>query len=170
MARYLGNATMRRGVTALTLILLLIAWGCGPPRLLREKLDPPKVSLRGVGLMKPSTQGLPLLVLLEVHNPNPLEITLLGYDYEVWLEGRSMAKGASSERVTLPARGEALVEVPVMLNLAALPALLPRLLNREKFSYEVAGGFRLPETLGFRVPFRFRGETTPKEGLERLRR
>jgi hypothetical protein len=142
--------------------------GCGVRQLTRGELLPPEVRLKGLGLQPPGKQGWPLICVLAVTNPNPRSITVLGYDYQVWVEGRSLAQGTSGERITLPAQGEATVEVPVLLKLKTLPGLLPKLLQEEQLTVEIAGGLRLPQTLGFRVPFRFREKLTPQQGLEHL--
>jgi hypothetical protein len=146
----------------------LQVWGCGVRQLAKGELLPPEVRLKALGLQPPGNQGWPLTLVLAVDNPNPMTIKVLGYDYEVWVEGQSVAKGAADRAVILPARGETAVEVPVILKLRNLPALLPKVLQDEKLTVEIAGGLRLPQTLGFRVPFRFRERLNPKEGLEHL--
>jgi hypothetical protein len=91
----------------------------------------------------------------------------------LWLEGQSVARGASREPVNLPAGGQTVARVPILVKLPALMGLLPLLLQPEPppISYQVAGGFRLAELMGglVRVPFRFRGQVTPTEGLNLLR-
>jgi LEA14-like dessication related protein len=83
--------------------------------------------------------------------------------------GQSVAQGVGNQPVILPARGETTVTVPVVLRLRNIPGLLPNLLQGKKIPVEIAGGLRLPQTLGFRVPFRFREELTPQEGLEEIK-
>lgn len=151
------------------LVVCLTPFGCGVRQLAKGELLPPEVRLKGLGLQPPGKQGWPLICVLAVENPNPKTITVLGYDYQVWVEGQSLAKGTSEGRITLPAQGETTVEVPVLLKLKTLPGLLPKLLQEEQLTVEIAGGLRLPQTLGFRVPFRFREKLSPKEGLEHLR-
>jgi hypothetical protein len=146
----------------------LAAWGCGVRQLTRGELMPPEVRLKGLGLQPPTNQGWPLTLVLAVQNPNSRSITVLGYDYEVWAAGQSVAKGVGNQPVTLPAQGETTVTVPVLLRLRNIPGLLPNLLQNKKIPVEIAGGLRLPQTLGFRVPFRFREQLTPQEGLEQL--
>lgn len=162
----------RRFFTAAWLFLLmtgLAALGCGVEDLKREVVKPPKVNLKAVGLKSPTVQGLPLICVLEVENPNPVTVKILGYDYEVWMEKRSVAQGESSQPFTLPARGETVVEVPVLLKLRALPGLVPQALKEGKLAYKITGGLRLPQTLGLRVPFRFTGDITADQGLNHLR-
>ena len=146
----------------------LTVCGCGVRQLARGELQPPEVRFKGLVLQRPTNQGWPLTLVLAVENPNPATITVLGYDYEVWAAGQSVAKGVENQPVTLPARGETTVTVPVLLKLRTLPSLLPNLLQEKKIPVEIAGGLRLPQTLGFRVPFRFREELSPREGLEQI--
>jgi hypothetical protein len=152
----------------LVIIGLMMISGCGVRQLARGELLPPEVRFKGLGLQPPTHQGLPLTLVLTLENPNPTTITVLGYDYEVRVAGQSVAKGVGNQPVTLPARGETTVTVPVVLRLRNIPGLLPNLLQEKKIPVEIAGGLRLPQTLGFRVPFRFREELTPQEGLEQI--
>jgi LEA14-like dessication related protein len=147
---------------------LVMISGCGIRQLAKGELVPPEVRFKGMGLQPPTIQGLPLTLVLALENPNPTTITVLGYDYEVRVAGQSVAKGVGNQPVTLPARGETTVTVPVVLRLRNIPGLLPNLLQEKKIPVEIAGGLRLPQTLGFRVPFRFREELTPQEGLEQI--
>jgi hypothetical protein len=153
----------------LVIIGLMMISGCGVRQLARGELLPPEVRFKGLGLQPPTHQGLPLTLVLTLENPNPTTITVLGYDYEVRVAGQSVAKGVGNQPVTLPARGETTVTVPVVLRLRNIPGLLPNLLQEKKIPVEIAGGLRLPQTLGFRVPFRFREELTPQEGLEEIK-
>jgi LEA14-like dessication related protein len=153
----------------LAVLVGLMLSGCGVRQLARGELVPPEVRFKGLGLQPPTNQGLPLTLVLALENPNPTTITVLGYDYEVRVAGQSVAKGVGNQPVTLPARGETTVTVPVLLKLRALPGLLPCLLQEQKVPVEISGGLRLPQTLGFRVPFRFREELTPQEGLEQIK-
>jgi len=158
---------------ALGLLLLLLLPGCGVRQLVQGEIEPPNVKWQGLTIGRPTSQGWPLTVNLLLTNPNARSLDLQGYDYELWLEGRSVAQGASSEPVNLPPRGEAVARVPILVKLPALMGLLPALLQPEPppLAYQVKGGFRLPEVLGglIRVPFQFKGQMTPKEGMELLR-
>jgi LEA14-like dessication related protein len=158
---------------ALGLGLLAAAslWGCGVRELARGEIQPPKVTVQGVTLSVPTAQGWPLSCSLLLENPNPRPLTLLGYDYDLAVEGRSVAQGASSEAVTLPALGQTVVEFPVLVKMPALMGLAPSLLRPEqKLRYQISGGVRLASLLGgLRVPFRFQGDMKPKEAMEHFR-
>ncbi len=145
--------------------------GCGVRQLARGEIQPPRVTLKAVTLSLPTAAGWPLSCALQLDNPNPQALTLLGYDYDLWLEGRSVAQGASGEAVTLPALGQAVVEFPIFLKMPAVVGLMPSILRpQQKLHYQISGGVRLASLLGgLRVPFKFQGELKTKEALEHLR-
>jgi LEA14-like dessication related protein len=151
---------------------LLASTGCGVRQLARVgELKPPKVTVQAVGFGVPHKGGWPVSLTLILDNPNPQTISILGYDYELWLQGRSAVQGGSQEPVSLPALGQTVVTVPMVVKLPVLLGLWPALLKpEEKLHYQVAGGVGLPLLLGgIRVPFRFQGEAAPKGMGELLR-
>lgn len=157
----------------LALMLLTTMPACGVRQLAQGEIQPPKVNFQGIAFGRPSRGGWPLAVTLLLTNPNDQTLDLKGYDYELWLEGKSVAQGASDAPVSLPPRGQTVAQVPILVKLPAVLELLPVLLRPEPppLHYQVAGGFRLAEVLGglVRIPFRFQGQVTPKEGLAALR-
>jgi len=164
-----------RATAFLKLMLLLTAVatlrGCGLGQLARGEIKPPHVTLQAVTLTLPHAGVWKITCTLGLRNPNPEDLRVLGYDCELWLEGRSVGQGASQEEMTLPALGQAVVQVPIFLKLPALMKLVPSLLTPEKkIPYQIAGGVRLASLLmGLRVPFRFAGEITPEQGLDFLK-
>jgi LEA14-like dessication related protein len=144
--------------------------GCGIRDLATGKVVPPEVAFQGLTVYPPDSQCWPLSARLRLTNPNPEPMRILGYDYEISVEGSDLVQGESSTAITLPAGGESLVEVPILLKLNTVPRALKALLLQDKLKYELSGGFRLASVLGgMKVPFRFRGVITRQEGLERLR-
>ncbi|HZE21198.1 MAG TPA: LEA type 2 family protein [Desulfobaccales bacterium] len=155
------------------LLMLFSLPACGVQQLARGDIQAPKVKFQGLALGQPTSQGWPLTVSLLLTNPNSQPLDLQGYDYELWLEGRKVAQGASREPVNLPPGGQTVARVPILVKLPALMGLAPMLLQPEPppISYQVAGGFRLAELMGglVRVPFRFQGRVTPTQGLNLMR-
>jgi LEA14-like dessication related protein len=146
------------------------AFGCGVPQVMRGEVLPPEVSFQGMQLGMPTEQGWPVAATLQLTNPNPQPLDILGYDYDLWLEGRSVAQGYSRERIYLPPQGQAEVQFPIFVKLPAVMGLAPVVLQRDRINYQISGGFRLASLLGgFRVPFSFRGQTTREEGMELMR-
>jgi LEA14-like dessication related protein len=159
-------------VIQLYLIIILVASSCGVRDLATGRIAPPKVAFQGLSIYPPESQCWPLSARLQLTNPNPEPLRITGYDYELSVEGAELVQGESVDAITLPANGESLVEVPILLKLKAVPKTLKTFLLQERLKYELSGGFRLDSVMGgfLRVPFRFRGEITRQEGLERLRK
>jgi LEA14-like dessication related protein len=158
---------------ALALVVLVALPACGVRQLAQGEIQPPKVNFQGLALGQPTSQGWPVAVTLLLTNPNDQALDLKGYDCELWLEGKSVAQADSAAPVNLPAHGQTVAQVPILVKLPAVMGLLPVLLAPQPppLHYRVAGGFRLGALLGglIRVPFQFQGQVTPQQGLDFLR-
>jgi LEA14-like dessication related protein len=161
----------RHGLLAVLLVLALA--GCGVQRLAKGEIKPPKVTLEGLTLGAPTGAGWPVFAKLRLHNPNPEDLSILGYDYMLWLEGQPVAQGVSQGQVQLPALGETVTEFPILVNLKAALRLLRQALQNQprQLHYRLTGGIRLSPVLAglIRVPFTFQGDVSTKEGLDFLR-
>ncbi|MCL6622226.1 MAG: LEA type 2 family protein [Syntrophobacterales bacterium] len=148
--------------------LLLAHGGCGVQQLARGDFEAPRVEVEGVTVGLPQGGRLPVFAVLRLTNPNPAPLDVHGYDYDLWLEGRSVARGAGSRPVHLPPFGQARVEFPVLVDLPAALNLAPRLLDRQKVHYRLSGGIRLGQVMAglIRVPFQFQGQAGLEEGRE----
>ena len=169
---------LRSQALGLGLLMLMLLPACGVRQLTQGEIQPPEVSFQGLTLGRPTSRGWPLSVALLLTNPNPQPLNLLGYDYQLWIEGKSVATGVSRQAVNLPPRGQTLAEVPIMVQLPAVMELLPQFLpmlqksqQQRQFHYQIAGSFRLASVLGgiIPIPFRFQGEASPQEGLNFLK-
>jgi len=158
----------------LGLMLLTTILACGVQQLAKGELEPPKVTFQGLKIYQPTARGWPLGARLLLENPNSQSLNLLGYNYQLWIEGRSVAQGVSQQAVNLPALGQTVTEFPMVVQLPALMELLPLFLPQEqqqrKLHYQIAGSFRLASVLGgiIPIPFKFQGEASPQEGKDFL--
>ena len=92
----------------------------------RGEIQAPKVTYQGLKIYQPTAQGWPLGATLLLDNPNNQALNLLGYNYELWIEGKSVAQGTSQQAVNLPAMGQTVTELPIMVQLpAAIGVLAP---------------------------------------------
>ena len=159
----------------LALMLLATMPACGVRQLARGEIQPPKVTFQGLKIYQPTARGWPLGARLLLENPNSQAVNLLGYDYQLWIEGKSVAQGVSQQAVNLPALGQTVTEVPIVVQLPALMELLPRFLPQQqqprKLHYQIAGSFRLASVMGgiIPIPFKFQGQASPEEGMDFLR-
>lgn len=74
---------------------------------------PPKVSLIGVRPLNLSLTKQKLAFKLKVVNPNRFDLPMESLQFAASFAGQEIAKGSSDKPVTLPARGEAELEVTV---------------------------------------------------------
>ena len=162
----------------LALMVLSAMPACGVRQLARGEIQPPKVSFQGLTIYPPKARGLPLGARLLLENPNPEALNLLGYDYELWIEGKNVAQGESRQAVNLPPLGQTVAEVPITVKLPVLleiwPQFIPLLQKSEpqrRFRYQIAGSFRLASVMGgiIPIPFKFQGESSLREGMNFLR-
>lgn len=167
------------------LTALVIVPGCGVQQLqqmARGEIQAPKVTYQGLKIYQPTDQGWPLGAMLHLENPNPQALDLLGYNYQLWIEGKSVAQGSSRQPVNLPPHGQTVAELPIMVQLPAVMELLPRFLPQflgqqqqqmpqRKFHYKIAGSFRMASVLGgiIPIPFSFQGDASPREGTHFLK-
>ncbi len=174
----------KRGQYLLALFLGLTALvgfaGCGVQQLSRwpgGRFRPPRSATRVSRSTNPPRRAGPWAPPCSWRNPNNQALNLVGYDYQLWIEGKSVAQGAGQQPVNLPPNGQTVAELPIMVQLPAvmelLPQFLPQFLGQQqqqmplrKFHYQIAGSFRLASVLGgiIPLPFRFQGEASPQEG------
>jgi LEA14-like dessication related protein len=170
---------LRRLWTGIFLALMLLTTmpACGVRQLARGEIQPPKVSFQGLKIYSPTPRGWPLGARLLLENPNSEPVNLLGYDYQLWIEGKSVAQGTSQQAVNLPPLGQTVAEVPIMVQLPAVMELLPQFLpmlqkqqQQRQFHYQIAGSFRLGSVMGgiIPIPFKFQGEASPQQGMDFL--
>lgn len=171
---------LRRSCPGIFLALMLLATmaACGVRQLAKGEIQPPKVTFQDLKIYQPTPRGWPLGARLLLENPNPQAVNLLGYDYQLWIEGKSVAQGTSQQAVNLPPLGQTVAEVPIMVQLPAVMELLPQVLpmlkkqqEQRQFHYQIAGSFRLASVMGgiIPIPFKFQGQASPREGMDFLR-
>jgi hypothetical protein len=170
---------LRQDCVGIFLALMLLAPipACGVRQLARGEIQPPKVTFQGLTIYHPTPRGWPLGARLLLENPNSQAVNLLGYNYELWIEGKSVAQGVSQQSVNLPPLGQTVAEVPITVQLPAVLELLPQFLPllqkpqpQRQFHYQIAGSFRLASVMGgiIPIPFKFQGEASPREGMDFL--
>ena len=171
---------LRRACLGIFLALMLLTTmpACGVRQLAKGEIQPPKVTFQDLKIYQPTARGWPLGARLLLENPNPQAVNLLGYDYQLWIEGKSVAQGVSQQAVNLPPLGQTVAEVPIMVQLPAVMELLPQFLpmlqkQQRNASFTIrspAASASLPYMGGIiPIPFKFQGEASPQEGMDFLR-
>ncbi|MDX1803963.1 MAG: LEA type 2 family protein [Alcanivorax sp.] len=82
---------------------------------------------------------------LRARNPNDRELTLKSLDYQIYLNGEKFARGLTSDSVTLPAMGDALVTTHITTSLFSSLKQLQKLQqnSNQPLQYRLVGKARV---------------------------
>lgn len=139
-----------RAMPLLWVMLALWSAGCAS---LAPRLEPPRLSVVGVDLVRGSLFEQRITARMRVQNPNDRAIAVRGVSYTLEVGGEELGRGLAGSSFTVPALGEAEFD---MLVTADLAGTVLRLLTRAR-----ADG--MPDSLTYRL----RGEVKLAEGLVR---
>ena len=146
-----------RSVTApLAVMLCMLLSAC--TTMLTSRPLAPRVAVDSVKAEKIGLTRQHLLFRLAVSNPNNFDLPLQAINFIAAVDGVELAQGLSTERVTIPANGKAMLEVHVS---TSVNKLLGRLLlaanqNRKNVAYDVRGFVKLSNWPA-RIPFNVDG-------------
>jgi LEA14-like dessication related protein len=127
----------------------------------------PEVRLQGVRVGGIGLRGGTLNVQLQVVNPNrfALRADELTYDLELAGDGSGpdwlrLAEGTFAERIEVPGRDSALVEIPITFGYENLGGAFRAVLDRGTLEYRVRGSVRVTDPVGRTIPYRHEGTVT----------
>lgn len=81
-------------------------------------LERPRVTIAGLDDLDVRGFEMRLTVKLRVDNPNAISIDYEGVEVRLDVQGRTVARGLNADRGSIPARGSAIVALPVTISLA----------------------------------------------------
>ncbi|MBX2825575.1 MAG: LEA type 2 family protein [Gammaproteobacteria bacterium] len=147
--------TLRAGNLILLMMFTLIFIGACAS-IPTSKPIPPKVRIVSV---KPTNLSLSKTMLdfkLRVSNPNTFDLPLRQLDFVASFAGDKIAQGVSKDAVTIPASGEAILEVAVATELSRLFGQIKNMLKAKEYdlAYGVKGTVKLanwPRAIPFNV-------------------
>jgi LEA14-like dessication related protein len=146
-----SNFSRSRRVFAVgALAALLLSAGCAG---FGSRLEPPKLSVVGVEIVRGDLFEQRFKARMRVQNPNDRSIAVRGVSYTLHIGGEELGRGLSGSSFTVPALGEAEFDMLVTVNLAGT---VMRLLERARSD-------GLPDSLSYRL----RGEVKLSEGFVR---
>lgn len=119
---------------------------------------PPTVKVLSVNALKLGLREQKLALQLQINNPNPFDLPLQTLSFVASLDATDIAQGVSTEPVTLPAKGDALlvVEVSTKLNRALGRLLLLASDPNTSVNYDIKGFVKLANW-PTRIPFNVDG-------------
>jgi len=95
-----------------------------------SKPESPTVKLLSVKPVKLGLKSQDLAFELEVTNPNAYALPLQALSFIAAIEGKEIARGFTGDRVTLPANGNAVIEILVNTSSEFHSASMATLLNK----------------------------------------
>lgn len=117
-------------------------------------VEQPKISIQNISLQEISlTQGT-AVVTLNVANPNAFPIPLKGIQYGLSLNGHPVASGDQVQDMSIGARQEMPINIPVKLDFMQLLQLAPEAMRTRSLHYDLNGAVKLPF---ISVPFQRQG-------------
>ena len=145
LARFVTNKAVTQAFTAIALaaLLPLMLQSCATTA---SMLDPeqPTVTLEKIKLLNFSFDKQKLELTLNVENPNAFSLPLNTLIFVAKLADEHIADGSSSERVTIPANGSALLNIVVTTSLSKLIRKIQSATNEgTSLDYNVKGKLTL---------------------------
>lgn len=139
---------------ALLAVLTIMVTLAGCKSVPTHKPIAPKVSIAAVKPLNLSLSGQRINFTLRVSNPNSYDLPLRSLDFIASFAGDDIAKGVSDEAVTIPAKGEALVDIEVLAGLGKLLGQIKSMAKTKEFdlNYGVKGSVKL-DNWPARIPF-----------------
>lgn len=114
----------------------------------------PTVEIQSIDIVKIGFRNQELEIKLKVNNPNSYDLPLQALAFIAAVEGAQIAQGTSNEKVTLPAEGEAIMNVQVSTRLSKLLGRLLSSANSDvaDIAYDITGFVKLANW-PTRIPF-----------------
>lgn len=136
-------------------ILFLIS-GC---TLLPSQIEKPTLHVADVRLIDAGLFEQRFMLSLRVQNPNDFDLPIEALNYELTINDKPFAQGASAKSITIPRYGSGLIEVEGISTLSTLLRQLPELQggSLKGLRYQLKGNLTL-QGFGRRVPFDQQGE------------
>jgi LEA14-like dessication related protein len=101
----------------------------------------PTLAVRHVGKAQIGVTGARLQVTFSVRNPNPEELLVERFDYELILNGRHVGHGYVSEPFPLPGFAEQRVVSDLELSFLKLPGAIHEVLEQDRVRARASGHF-----------------------------
>jgi len=118
--------------------LLVSACAVVPPR-----PDPPLVTLEAVKVLRVAESKADISLRLRLGNPNDFDLRFESIAFDVSFDGRTAVNGRSARIDTLPARGEASVDIAGRVDIGAIATALMTLGSQLPVDYVVRGSATL---------------------------
>jgi len=134
------------------LLLLTAVCGC-------VTMQSPNVTLTDLRIVDLTLLEQSYALKIRIQNPNPVALPITGMHFELDVNDAELGRGVSDQAITVPAYGEAVMEIKVVSNLARIFDQIRNLENGETqdLRYRLTGDIRVANRLG-KLPFDYQGQ------------
>jgi len=113
-------------------------------------VKPPTLRVQGLGVGKVGITGANLRVTFGVRNPNPEDLLIERFEYELALNGHRLGRGYVSDPVSLRGFAEEKVSSEFNLNFLNVPSTVKAVLDRDHARARAKGHFYVREGGGLK--------------------
>ena len=144
----------------IALFFVVLLNGCAA---LQSAIETPHVTLNNLQVVDMTLLEQRYAVTLRVQNPNPIPLPITGMNFQLDINDSELGRGVTNEAETVPAYGEALVEVKLASNLMRIFNQIRGLESSkgQSLRYRLSGGLSISSRMG-KLPFEYRGEFSPR--------
>ena len=146
---------MRRWLLTPLCLVFLVGACAGP---LTSDVEPPQVSVAGLGFGRPGLFEQELRVDLRLQNPNDFAVDIDSLKFNLELNDIQFARGQTAADFELPALGETVVPVDILVPTNDLIDKVMEIGTGESLSYRLTGTAELGSLFGFPIPFSREGQ------------
>ncbi len=121
----------------------------------------PQLQLQGVSLQQLNFQSVTLGFQFSIHNPNPFQLSLNGFSYELFLlSNHPLVKGDHRQPATIPARGDSSIILPLSITFKDVLQLIRNIPEEDSIPYTFQATFRvnIPVLGELAIPVTHRGK------------
>jgi len=120
----------------------------------KDLVKKPEIAVQDVRFSEVTFESIGMMLNLAVKNPNVFGVRVAGYDYDLKVAGNHFLKGEQPLTTSIPAGGNAAVDVPVTMNLADIYKTFSSLAGADDAPYRIDAGVvcELPILGKIRIP------------------
>jgi LEA14-like dessication related protein len=142
--------------TPITLLFAFILSGCA---MMQDSLEAPHVTLTDLRILDMTLFEQRYGLKIRVQNPNPVALPITGMNFRLDINDAELGRGVSDQPVTVPAYGEAVMEIKLTSNLVRIIDQIRGLESGtvQGLRYHLSGGLSLANRMS-KLPFDYQGE------------
>lgn len=154
------DGLLRRALMATVLTCLVVGASC-------TKVEPPEVTLTRVEFVGLSMEGLSMILIADVSDPNGIGGRIRDLEYSVYVDGTKVGQGRQVESVLIPSDGTTVqAEIPFLLKWEGAKEGLRDAIRAGQHEWNIKGSAKLQKS-GLSRTFKFdEGGTFGSEGGE----